>query len=89
MRYFFLTVIAAATFVASTSSYASRQYVITPSASQPQSQLQSSDVETLGPNRWLILPLFHGHPVKRFNSLSEVIHEAEDRREADPATLQR
>ncbi|WP_345786052.1 RHS repeat-associated core domain-containing protein [Dyella sp.] len=37
----------------------------------------------------LILPLFHGHPVKRFNSLSEVIHEAEDRREADPATLQR
>ena len=37
----------------------------------------------------VILPLFHGHPVKRFNSLSEVIHEAEDRREADPATLQR
>jgi len=37
----------------------------------------------------MILPLFHGHPVKRFNSLSEVNDETEDRRETDPATLQR
>lgn len=36
----------------------------------------------------MILPLFHGHPVKRFNSLSEVNDETEDRRETDPATIQ-
>ena len=37
--------------------------------------------------RPLILPLFHRHPVKRFNPLSEVNDEAEDKRETKPAAL--
>ena len=35
----------------------------------------------------LILPLFHRHPVKRFNPLSEVNDEAEGKRETKPAAL--
>ena len=61
MRYIFLTVIAAAIFVASTSSNASGQYVITPSANQLQSRQQSSDVETLGPNHWPVIVTYVGN----------------------------
>ena len=45
-------------------------------------RLSSSDH---GPD--LILPLFHRHPVKRFNPLSEVNDEAEGKRETKPAAL--
>ena len=61
MRYVFLAAIAAATFVASTLGHASGQYVITPSANQLQSQLQSSDVETLGPNHWPVIVTYIGN----------------------------
>jgi hypothetical protein len=36
---------------------------------------------------WVILPLFHRHLVKRFNSLSEVNNKAEGKRETEPAAL--
>ena len=61
MRYIFLTVIAAAIFATSTPSDASGQYVITPSANQVQSQQQSSDVETLGPNHWPVIVTYIGN----------------------------
>jgi hypothetical protein len=51
---------------------------------RPLRKLRQADISEADT---LILPLFHRHLVKRFNSLSEVNDEAEGKRETESAAL--